>query len=212
MLHNPLLEGIILQAGLILSIGAQNIFLIECSLKKEGSIFAAFLCFFWDLLLIGIGVGAAGKLFSHSISMRFLVGLLGGIFLLWYGVKNLRQTQFSFHIETNRKSLNKKNLIFRTALFSLLNPNALIDTLVIIGGYSTQFNSWKERSLFGLGAGIYTLVWALSLVALASYFQKFLIKPKVTRAFYSLSGFLMLFFSLEMFLEAYALLHKSNIL
>lgn len=111
--------------------------------------------------------------------------VIGGIlFLSYYALKS-----FSHAIKgktnllvTNSDPINSRNtLILNTLAFSLLNPHAILDTVVIIGGLSSQFANITERSLFAVGAGTSSIIWFFPLAYGAQFLTPLFRKPIFAR-------------------------------
>lgn len=197
MLAKAFTAGCLLQASLIINIGAQNIFLIECGLRRNHHLLAAMLCFFWDVFLVSLSISLAGETFQKFPLLNIMLGFLGALFLAWYGFKNLRRESFSIKPSEEGGKSSKKEIFLKTVAFSLLNPIAIVDTLVIVGAYSARYSDPGERFIFGSGVSFYTLLWFFLLAFLASYFREYFLKPKVLRGFFVVSGLVMLFFSFD---------------
>ena len=74
-------DGFLLQASLILALGAQNIFVLESGLKKQRQFVVAFVCSLCDLILIMLGVLGASSLFLRFPSLKIAFGIIGVGFL-----------------------------------------------------------------------------------------------------------------------------------
>ena len=81
----PFIEGVMLSAGLIVAIGAQNAFVIRQGVQGHHVLLVALTCIFCDTLLISMGALGLGGLISASPKLRFVLILLGIGFLGWYG-------------------------------------------------------------------------------------------------------------------------------
>ena len=85
------LEGFLLQASLIMALGAQNLFVLESGMRRQYHLTVSFVCFLCDLTIIMLGVMGAATLFHHFPEFKIVVGIVGIIFLLQYGIGKLRQ-------------------------------------------------------------------------------------------------------------------------
>lgn len=55
-MNDIFLQGFFLQASLILGLGAQNIYVLNCGLRKERQLLVAFVSSICDTLLVFVGV------------------------------------------------------------------------------------------------------------------------------------------------------------
>ncbi len=177
-------EGFFLQASLILALGAQNLFVLESALRKRRHILVAAICSLCDLFLIGLGVLGAASLFVKIPSLKTMFGILGVAFLFYFGILKLKDAikgvgNNSHPHETPR--VQNHTIVLTTLGFSLLNPHVYLDTLVLIGSYSTKFPTIIQRCYFGLGAGTFSVIWFFGLALLAAQLSRFLFNPRALR-------------------------------
>lgn len=183
-------QGLLLQASLILALGAQNLFVLDSGLKKRFPFTVATVCSLCDVFLVFLGVWGAASVFVEMPWIKLLVGALGVGFLLYHGVKKWIA---AFGINKNsidRAALPKDRLavVWASLGFSLLNPHVYLDTVVLIGGYSAKFPGWIERGSFGLGAGLCSVIWFFSLALAAVQLGRFLHSERAMRWVALVSG------------------------
>jgi L-lysine exporter family protein LysE/ArgO len=120
-------------------------------------------------------------------------------FLLFYSAKTLASA-FSKPEKTTenspQKSRNRTQIIFLALGFSLLNPHAIIDALVIIGGGSSGYP--KQEHFFLLGVITSSFIWFSSLTFTVRYFSDVLTKTRVWKSVEVLSGALMAFIGIKL--------------
>jgi L-lysine exporter family protein LysE/ArgO len=186
-------EGFLLQASLILALGAQNLFVLDSGLKRQRPLLVASLCSLCDLLLILLGVLGAATIFVQYPLLKITFGLLGCGFLLYYGILKLCEAWNPAPIvETKMSAQTLKQTVLATLGFSLLNPHVYLDTVVLIGGYSSQFDQWRQRLEFGAGAGVCSILWFFGLALVATSFSRLLHNPRAMRAVSLVSGIILL--------------------
>lgn len=79
-----LIQGFFLGASLIMPIGAQNAYVLNCGIRRQHHLLVASLCLFCDLVLIIIGVFGGGR-WLGSVSWLQACLTWGGVaFLLLY--------------------------------------------------------------------------------------------------------------------------------
>ena len=162
--YTQYVQGFALSAGLIMAIGAQNVFVLTQGARGHRPWLVAGVCTACDALLIAAGVGGVGALVGGSPGVSGLLALAGAAFLAVYGLRAFRSAvaggSLGLGEDAARPSLRA---IVLTALgVSLLNPHALLDTVVLIGGLSSTLTP-DGRVLFGLGAVTASACWFFSL-------------------------------------------------
>jgi L-lysine exporter family protein LysE/ArgO len=188
-------EGFILQAGLILALGAQNVFVLESGLKKNRHILVASICTFCDVVLIGIGVAGAARFFALYPQMKQTVGMLGIAFLVHYAITKLREKH---HVAVEEEGHGPKRGAIAGALaFSLLNPHVYLDTQVLIGGYATKITEVNGRYMFGAGAAVFSAIWFYTLAIGASKMNRFFSDVKTRRTISICTGIVLLILAVK---------------
>lgn len=194
------LEGFLLQGSLIFALGAQNIFVLQSGLKREHPFIVASICTFCDVILILCGVLGAASLFIQFPLFKIIFGVLGVGFLFFYGFMKLKEGfQFSTQsvLVTKPKQSLRKTILTAFA-FSLLNPHVYLDTVILIGSYASKFMTLKDRFIFGLGAGTFSLLWFFSLSQLAAFFSHLLHHKKSMQKISLFSGFILVGLSFKL--------------
>jgi L-lysine exporter family protein LysE/ArgO len=153
--------GFFLGLSLIVAIGAQNAFVLRQGILRQHVFSIALFCSVSDALLIIIGVTGISYFFNDLINEYSKV--IFGITSLWlfiYGVFRLRSayTADSKIIANKQESLSLFNVISITAIFTFANPHVYIDTVLLIGSISQQFED-LNRIYFSFGACIASFVW-----------------------------------------------------
>ncbi len=195
-------EGFLLQASLILALGAQNLFVLDSGLRRQHHLLVATICFVCDFVLVLIGVLGAASLFIRIPFLKVLFGVLGCGFLLYYGLLKIREAFLPVQqVATAKAAPSVKKTILTALGFSLLNPHVYLDTLVLVGGYAAQFPTVSQRLVFGVGAATSSGVWFYGLALLASFFHRLLHNPKAMQIISFLSGTILLALAVKLGLE-----------
>lgn len=180
--------GFLLSIGLIVAIGPQNAFVIRKGLKKRHVLLSTTICFLSDALLIGLGAGGFGALLEHGGTLSLVVTGVGVVFLFWYGAKSFKdalhpKTMTSADIEKAGSKTRGKEwpiVVLTLLAFTFLNPHVYIDTLLIIGGVSAQYEL-PARYFFAAGAILASGVWFYGIGYGAGFFSKAFQNPKAWR-------------------------------
>lgn len=174
-------NGLMITAGLIIAIGAQNAFVLAQGLKREHAVPAALLCISIDILLICAGVfGLASLLASHPLWLS-IARWGGAAFLLLYGSQALRRALSSHALDSHATPVAGRTLgsvLLSTLAVTLLNPHVYLDTVLLIGSLGSQ---QAVPAAYAAGASSASALWFLSLVLLASWLAPWLARPLTWR-------------------------------
>ena len=159
---DALLFGFSLGFSLILAIGAQNAFVLKQGLRGEHVLLVCLICALSDALLILAGVSGFHVLVSAQPGIVALARYGGALFLIAYGAlsfyRALRVKQGMLPSDIRGGSAWQAAL---TCLgFTWLNPHVYLDTVVLLGSVSTQFD---ETQWFAAGATAASFVFFFSL-------------------------------------------------
>lgn len=197
-------QGFLLQASLILALGAQNIFVLNSGLRKQRHLLVALVCSVCDAILIFVGVLGVATFFIQFPLLKIALGVVGVGFLLFYGILKLKEAKSGISISGSSQQVTTVKQTILTSLgFSLLNPHVYLDTVVLIGGYSSQFNQLIERFYFGGGAASFSVLWFYSLAILASATSRFLNNPKAMRIVSLMSGLILVLLAVKLGADVY---------
>lgn len=157
----PFLAGLGAGAGLIVAIGAQNMFVLRQGLRRRHVGVVVVICALADIVLIGLGVAGLGLLVQgHPGSLRTL-RYLGAAFLAAYGLLALRRCVRSEALSLPSEVQGEQEA-WRVAItclaFTLLNPHVYLDTVALLGSISTQFPG-GGRWWFAAGASCASAGW-----------------------------------------------------
>ncbi|PKN09188.1 MAG: amino acid transporter [Deltaproteobacteria bacterium HGW-Deltaproteobacteria-8] len=157
-------QGFGLSLGLIVAIGAQNVFVLTQGARGHRPWLVAGVCTVCDGLLIGAGVGGVGRAASQAPLASGLLGLAGVLFLAIYGLRALNNALrgASLGLDTEVEAAPLGAILLTALGVSLLNPHALLDTVVLIGGLSSRLDATGRLS-FGLGAVLASGCWFFAL-------------------------------------------------
>ena len=187
------IQGFIIGSTLILAIGPQNLYVINQGLKKNFVFIVVLICSLSDSLLILCGIYLSNNILSLNPSIITIMKLIGGIWLILYGInkiKNSRQHEIKYN-EFNKASFTK--VVFTTLAITYANPHVYLDTVILLGSISINFDS---KLYFGLGAICASFVFFFSLGYFSNFLSQYIKSPKVWFYIDNMMGFLMLFYGL----------------
>jgi L-lysine exporter family protein LysE/ArgO len=194
------IAGFSLGISLILAIGAQNAFVLKQGLKKHHVFVVCFICALSDAVLIAAGVAGFGVIVKQYPQIELLARYAGAIFLVAYGLKSFYSALTSSHsMEAEGELLPS---VYKTVLaclaFTWLNPHVYLDTVVLLGSISTQYEDTKL--LFSSGAMFGSFVFFFSLGYGARILIPVFQKPISWKILEFVIGFVMLFIAASLVL------------
>lgn len=177
----PLWEGFFLGISLIAAIGAQNLFVLRQGIKGEYVLTTTLVSSLCDFAMIGVGTMGAGSFIASVPGLKQLAVICGIVFLVYYGLKSclnlIQGRSLELVMATEKGSIPQKTVILSAMGFSLLNPHAVLDGVVLIGGLSGQYAILTDRMIFASGAGIASVIWFFCLGFGAQMFGPLFRKP-----------------------------------
>jgi len=146
--------GFALGFSLILAIGAQNAFVLRQGLLRQHVLLVVLFCASADTLLILAGVAGLSALIADLVGQyaSVLFGL-AAVWLAGYGVIRLSSAiRASDAISTDAPAATTVTAVLMTAaILTFGNPHVYLDTVVLIGAVSLQFNGMSKLA-YGAGA------------------------------------------------------------
>jgi L-lysine exporter family protein LysE/ArgO len=194
------LAGMGLGLALIVPIGPQNLYIINAGLALGvPRVFIASLATtVCDAVLISLGTLGAGIAITNFPGVHATLLAAGVLFLGYLAIQSFRRTTESISIDA--ANVGSSRLMARRAIgASLLNPHAILDTTVAIGGTAAAQNI-GGRVTFALGAVSASLVWFVFLGVSAATLRK-LLTPKIRQTIERVSGMVLLAFALILAIE-----------
>lgn len=154
--------GFALGFSLILAIGAQNAFVLRQGLRGEHVFWVCLTCALSDAILIAGGVAGFGSLAAHLPWFEPVMRYGGALFLIVYGAMALRKAWRGGEvlIAAGERSADLGKILLTVLAFTWLNPHVYLDTVVLIGSVSAQYDN---RLQFGLGAVLSSFVFFFGL-------------------------------------------------
>lgn len=158
----PLIAGFLLGLSLILPIGAQNAFVLRVGLRGEHVLAVCLTCALSDAVLILAGVSGFAQI-SAWLPWVETILLYGGVaFLLAYGARSFTAAFGSASLRPSEAAAESLGRVVLTCLaLTWLNPHVYLDTVVLIGSISTQFDAGK--GWFAAGAMLASFTFFFSL-------------------------------------------------
>lgn len=191
-------KGFMISLGLIVAIGPQNAYVLRKGLKRRHVFAVASACFFADAVMLVGAVWGTGLLTGEFSFLAPWMTYGGAAFLFWFGWK-------SFLASRNPEIISDSDLedagadargkgvgaaVMMALALSFLNPHAIIDTFIVLGGIAAQFQG-AELTAFGLGAIAGSGVWFYGLGYGASFMVPLFRNPMAWRVMDLIVGVIM---------------------
>ena len=175
------LNGLVIAAGLIIALGAQNAFVLAQSLRREHHLPVALLCVLCDAVLVAAGVFGLAALLAQNPLLLGIARWGGAAFLLWYGGQALLRACKPLGLaQAERSAPRSRRAVLLAALaVTLLNPHVYLDTVLLIGSLGAQ---QSVPGAYTLGAASASLLWFFTLALGAAWLAPWLARPSTWRA------------------------------
>ena len=197
---SALITGFFLGLSLIIAIGAQNAFVLRQGILRQHVFYIALFCSISDALLIILGIVGITYFFNYFVIEYSKV--IFGIASLWlfiYGVLRIKSAfkSNSSIIANNHESSSLKKAISIVSIFTFANPHVYLDTMILIGSISQQFQE-LNRVYFALGACSASFVWFFGIAYGAKLLTPMMQKPSHWRILDSLIALIMFFIAFNL--------------
>ncbi|WP_137130364.1 LysE/ArgO family amino acid transporter [Rhizobium sp. FY34] len=181
MAFSVYLTGFSMGLSLIVAIGAQNAFVLRQGLRGEYVCLVCFTCAASDALLITVGVTSFAKVVALLPWLDPVMRAAGAGFLLWYGARSLLSAfRSSGALDVGASVAAPLSRVLLTCLaLTWLNPHVYLDTVVLLGTISTQFEG--EQPSFAGGAVTASFLFFFSLGYGARFLRPLFAKPAAWR-------------------------------
>jgi len=172
-------NGLLVTAGLIMAIGAQNAFVLAQSLRREHHLPVALLCICSDILLVSLGVFGLAAIIAESPLLLQITRWGGVAFLLWYGTLALRRAVRPGVLrEETAASRSLRSVLLAALAVTFLNPHVYLDTVLLIGSLGAQ---QPEPGAYTVGAASASALWFLLLALGGAWLAPWLARPLTWR-------------------------------
>jgi L-lysine exporter family protein LysE/ArgO len=158
----PFFAGFFLGLSLILPIGAQNAFVLRVGLRGEHVWAVCLTCALSDAALILAGVSGFAQVNAMVPWAETALRYFGAAFLLAYGARSFMDALRSAALRPSEAApVGLRRVIVTSLALTWLNPHVYLDTVVLIGAISTQFEEGK--GWFATGAMLASVTFFFSL-------------------------------------------------
>ncbi len=156
--------GFAASAGLIIAIGSQNAFVLRQGLLRRNVGLVVVTCAMSDVALIICGVAGVGAVVREWPALFEALRFGGAAFLALYGAMAARRAwrgSASMRVGSDGPTSSSRVLVTCLA-FTFLNPHVYLDTMILLGGLSTQY-AGPTQLAFATGACLASIMWFFAL-------------------------------------------------
>jgi L-lysine exporter family protein LysE/ArgO len=181
--------GFGLGLSLILAIGAQNAFVLRQGLRRLHVLPVVLVCAISDAALIAAGVAGFGALAEAVPGLEFGMRVFGAGFLIWYGARTLLAAwRGRASLQAGGDAQSLQSALLTCLALTWLNPHVYLDTVVLLGAISAQYD---EPLYFALGAMTASFVFFFTLGYGARALAPLFARPAAWRVLDLLVGVIM---------------------
>ncbi|MFC2253410.1 LysE/ArgO family amino acid transporter [Labrys portucalensis] len=188
---NALISGFLLGLSLIVAIGAQNAFVLRQGLRREHVFWVCLVCALSDAVLISVGVAGFQAVGVAVPWIEPVMRYGGAAFLILYGLRSFRSALADHGglDPGDGAGLGLGRALATCLAFTWLNPHVYLDTVVLLGSISTQYQGAKLA--FGAGAVTASFLFFFSLGYGARLLRPLFARPGAWRVLDGLIGMTM---------------------
>lgn len=203
------IQGFVICFGLIVSIGAQNAFLLKQGILKQHIFWVALICFLGDVFLMTIGVLGLGTLIAELPMVSLIISILGAIFLFTYGSRSFISVfRSQAYLTANGENASTlKQALMVTFAITFLNPHVYIDTVVIVGSVGGKLD-FDGKMYFLAGALICSFIWFFGVGYGARLLSPYFAKRRTWQILDLITGSIMYFIAFSLLIYAYQLIQQ----
>lgn len=186
------LHGLLMMAGLIVAIGAQNALVLRQGLLRQHVLPVVVLCTASDVVLVVLGVFGLGALITASPLLLQALRFGGAAFLVGYGLRAAwRAWRGHAGLLAQRDASGLRATLVTTLALTYLNPHVYLDTVVLFGSVGAAMPP-ARRLAFVLGGATSSALWFSLLGFGAAASSRALQRPAVWRGIDALVAVVML--------------------
>lgn len=189
--------GLSLGLSLIIALGPQNMFIIRQGFKREYVFLTALVCVLCDALMMLTSTSSLSHMIAELPIVKMILLILGVGFLSFYGgnslysgIKVLR-SQVPLDLQLSQARRTMIGTIIAAMSFSLLNPHAVIECVIMIGGIAIQYPT-EDQYWFVAGAILASIIWFYAIAYTAAWCYRFVNNQRLWAGLEITSGIIML--------------------
>ena len=189
------LAGFTVCLSLIVSIGAQNLYVLRQAVQGQHVRACVAWCVLSDVLLIGAGVAGMARLLDSRPELARYLALGGALFLLAYGLLALWRMAMAPDAQVAASgqlaSRGLLGVLSTLAVITLFNPHVYLDTVLLMGSIGAR-QEGMLKWVYVVGAASASLSWFVALAFAGRRLKRLFDRPAAWRVLDGLTGAMML--------------------
>jgi len=194
-----LIQGLLIGFAYVAPIGMQNLYVINtaATLSRKRAYQVALITVFFDITLALASFLGMGFLMEKFEIIRLGVLLIGGIAVVIIGISLIRSNpELSKKLEVDKPLIKIIGACFAV---TWLNPQALIDGTLLLGGFRASLDPEGAR-LFIIGVCLASLTWFTGLATVVSLLKS-QFNLKVMKIINIICGSIIIYYGLKLILK-----------
>jgi L-lysine exporter family protein LysE/ArgO len=194
LISSSWVAGFTVCLSLIISIGAQNLYVLRQAVQGRHVGACVAWCVISDALLIAAGVAGMSQLIARAPTLAHYLAAGGALFLLAYGLYALWRVAFAADVALQGSAAAQRGLLGvlgTLAVITLLNPHVYLDTVLLVGSIGAR-QEGALKAVFVAGAACASLLWFALLASAGRRMQRWFARPAAWRVLDALTGLMML--------------------
>lgn len=194
--YSAWMAGFTVCASLIVSIGAQNLYVLRQAVQGEHVSACVTLCVISDALLVALGVAGMAQMLASYPALAQYLTLGGAAFLLAYGLFALRRMwlapETGLHADQSKTApRGAMSVLAALAAITLLNPHVYLDTVLLMGSIGAQ-QEGAGRWSYVMGAASASCLWFVLLALAGRRLKHLFANSRAWRIMDGITGVMML--------------------
>lgn len=194
--YSAWMAGFTVCASLIVSIGAQNLYVLRQAVQGEHVRACVVWCVLSDVLLVALGVAGMAQMLTSFPDLTQYLTLGGAAFLLAYGLFALRRMWAvpDAALQVGQRKVEPRSLmsvLAALAAITLLNPHVYLDTVLLMGSIGAQ-QEGTGRWSYVIGAASASCLWFVLLALAGRRLKHLFANPRAWRIMDGITGVMML--------------------
>lgn len=158
------MAGLLTGAGLIIAIGAQNVFVLRQGIRREHVMSVVAICTVSDVVLILAGVAGLGAVVAAYPQVVDIATVAGGAYLLVLAALAARRVMRpgAMEVAGGTAAAGRWAAVGTAIALTWLNPHVYLDTVITLGAVANSHGS-QSKWVFAAGACLASLLWFAAL-------------------------------------------------
>lgn len=193
---NYLIQGFLFGLAYVAPIGVQNLYVINTAIRKSKlvTLKTALITIFFDITLALACFFGVGVLLQKFIIFKNIILFLGFISILYIGISLIKSVPTE--VQETDISESTVKIILRCFVVTWLNPQAIIDGTLLLGGMRASLPD-AFSNIFIMGSALASFTW-FSLLSTIVCINKDKFNTKILRIINIICGLIILYYGFKL--------------